>query len=241
MRPTTSWCRSCLLPCMTRPPTTRKHLSPSLTSRPQAGGDVGALAARLASRCASPAAMVNTLRRKMKIHRLHMHPQQIEQLWSLLQQSPAQVAEMFDGAPVEAILEEVRGEKKKLDILVRCSQQIKEFEGMSNDARRVKNGAVWTEWATRYEKRLAVERSRGVATSSSEASMRRTNPCFVLRNWVAQEAIEAAERGILGRCTRCLGCASSPSPLLPPMPQEAVLCAAASRGRKYYLHMQLVG
>ena len=50
-------------------------------------------------------------------------------------------------------------------------------------------------WMDRYAARLLAEGSVDVERSER---MRRTNPKYVLRNWVAQEAIEAAERGAFG-------------------------------------------
>ena len=201
-----------------------------------AAADTGALAQRLSSRCATPAAMVNALRRKMKIHRPRMHPQQIEQLWSLLQQNPAQVAEMFEGASVEAITQEIAGEKKTLDLLVRCAQQIKDFELMSERTRAEKNLEVWAAWASRYALRLAAERLGGAVPSSSVAAMRRSNPTFVLRNWVAQDAIQAAEGGdfsrvreVLALCERPFAASATGRYSKPPPPgAESIICTCSS-------------
>ncbi|MES2123834.1 MAG: YdiU family protein [Gemmatimonadota bacterium] len=51
--------------------------------------------------------------------------------------------------------------------------------------------AALTVWLDRYADRLA----REVTTTDRQAQMLGVNPKFVLRNWVAQEVIEAAERG----------------------------------------------
>jgi uncharacterized protein YdiU (UPF0061 family) len=47
-------------------------------------------------------------------------------------------------------------------------------------------------WMAGYEARVAVE---GRAPAERQETMRRVNPKYVLRNWVAQEAIAAAEGG----------------------------------------------
>ena len=47
-------------------------------------------------------------------------------------------------------------------------------------------------WMSRYSARLL---SEGCDDAERRERMRRSNPKYVLRNWVAQEAIEAAERG----------------------------------------------
>ena len=50
-------------------------------------------------------------------------------------------------------------------------------------------------WFDRYRARLAAEQSDDAERSER---MRRANPKYVLRNWVAQEAIGAAQRGEFG-------------------------------------------
>ena len=52
----------------------------------------------------------------------------------------------------------------------------------------------WQAWRRRYEARLAAEPSR-----ARGAEMSRVNPRYVLRNWIAQEAIEHAQRKEFGR------------------------------------------
>jgi uncharacterized protein YdiU (UPF0061 family) len=53
---------------------------------------------------------------------------------------------------------------------------------------------TWQAWRRRYEARLAAEPSR-----PGTADMMRVNPRYVLRNWIAQEAIEHAQRKEFGR------------------------------------------
>jgi hypothetical protein len=55
-------------------------------------------------------------------------------------------------------------------------------------------GEAWQAWRRRYEARLDAEPSRPRA-----AELLRVNPRYLLRNWIAQEAIEHAQRKDFGR------------------------------------------
>ena len=50
----------------------------------------------------------------------------------------------------------------------------------------------WTEWFTQYADYLAIENTD---ENEREAKMRATNPKYVLRNYMAQLAIDEAEKG----------------------------------------------
>ncbi|MGB0212720.1 protein adenylyltransferase SelO [Algiphilus sp.] len=64
-----------------------------------------------------------------------------------------------------------------------------------------------TEWLSRYRERLRAEHSDDDARRER---MHRTNPRYVLRNWLAQHAISAAESGDLAPLDRLLGCLRRP-------------------------------
>ena len=59
----------------------------------------------------------------------------------------------------------------------------------------IKDAAALDRWLDRYSTRLEAETS---GTAERQRRMLATNPKFVLRNWVAQEVIEAAEAGQFG-------------------------------------------
>ena len=62
-------------------------------------------------------------------------------------------------------------------------------------------------WAGQYRARLATE---GSVDAERHARMDRTNPRYVLRNWVAQEAISRAEAGDFSLVDRLLGVLADP-------------------------------
>jgi len=150
----------------------------------------------IVSRCATPQQLVGILQRKRRVHRLGMHPQQIEALWKLLQQSPDEVAKIFDGAPIDALREEIGGEKRKLDMLMKVSERTKKAEQTTMEEMESVAKDHWSNWIDMYKARLDEEEGEvGPNSYTSRAElMGKHNPTFVLRNWIAQEAIEAAEK-----------------------------------------------
>lgn len=64
------------------------------------------------------------------------------------------------------------------------------FRGLGSRA-TLGQGEGWDAWAGRYTARL---RAEGSDDAERERRMARVNPKYVLRNWIAQEAIERAER-----------------------------------------------
>jgi hypothetical protein len=55
------------------------------------------------SRSATPSEITAMSNRKMKIHRLGMHPGQLMQLLQMLERDPDEVSHLFNGAPIAAI------------------------------------------------------------------------------------------------------------------------------------------
>lgn len=147
------------------------------------------------SRCASPEELAGAMKRKLRIHRLNMQPAQIEGLWAMLQEEPAKVEEMFGGqADIAAIREEIAGEKKKLDRLIFASSEIKRLETVSKESKSARDRKTWEAWVDRYAAHIGAT-AAPAEKEARVAAMNAHNPTFILRNWVAQEAIEAADKG----------------------------------------------
>ena len=149
----------------------------------------------LVSRSASPAELVAMMRRKMKIHRLGMQPGQIQQLWEMIQSNPDQVREMFGGAPLEAIKGEIEGEKKNLDRQMKAVQEINRLQDVAPKDKVDENRVIWAAWLTKYYSRLELDGTSSEQMTRRNEIMKANNPTFVLRNWIAQDAIDAAEKG----------------------------------------------
>ena len=159
---------------------------------------------RLVMRSAAPSELSSGLKRKMRIHRLNMQPQQVQMLHDMLQSDPDKVREMFGGASLEAVAAEVGGEKAKLDRLVACSEKIKRLESLTPALKASGDRLKWEKWVDQYIERIELDNAfprrfdtdlLSVARERRAQTMREANPTFVLRNWVSQDAITLAEKG----------------------------------------------
>lgn len=146
------------------------------------------------ARCATPSTAREAYIRKRNITKIQMPPQQVLMLAQLIEQNPDQLRQLFGPtAPIEAIVEEILEEKRKLDNLQVVVDKIQEFENMQVAEKQANDADHWRAWLTQYAARLAQEKEGAVDTAGRIELMGRHNPTFILRNWVAQDAIEAAE------------------------------------------------
>ena len=169
----------------------------SMADAKEEGAVVASLRRKIISRCPTPQERIDAIKRAMRISRLSMGlmPQQLDMVWNLLQaKEPAvqqQVAEMFGGAPIDVVKEEVGNEKRKLDKIRDGSIAVKALEGTSPEAKADADGEIWSHWIESFASHV---RSLSVEQRIEAAKrMRKVNPTFILRNWIAQEAISAAE------------------------------------------------
>jgi uncharacterized protein YdiU (UPF0061 family) len=156
-----------------------------------------------------------------------MQPEQIEGLWGMLQQDPASVAEMFGGADVEAIRREVEGEKGKLDRLVFASKEIRRLEMENPQVHSRASREAWVPWVGAYVSRM--QREPSLANEALLRGMQQANPSFILRNWVAEIAIRAAELGDYSKVRTVLKMLETPyEPAFCPM-RAAFMAADCAR------------
>jgi serine/tyrosine/threonine adenylyltransferase len=95
--------------------------------------------------------------------------------------------------------------------------------------------AAWTQWLTAYADRLRSENLDTAARAAATAAAATANPAYVLRNWIAQEAIDAAEKGdftvvqsVLDKLTRPSEGEGETSSFAPPVWAADLICTCSS-------------
>mmetsp|Transcript_59344 Transcript_59344/g.190944 ORF Transcript_59344/g.190944 Transcript_59344/m.190944 type:complete len:158 (+) Transcript_59344:1692-2165(+) len=96
--------------------------------------------------------------------------------------------------PLEGIVEEVKGEVQKMERAEAARRRVAAMERLSARDKGASDTEAWRKWLRQYGARV-VRCQLAAGPEARREAMRRANPEFVLRNWVAQEAIEAAEKG----------------------------------------------
>jgi uncharacterized protein YdiU (UPF0061 family) len=111
---------------------------------------------QLLARAATPSSIVQLMDKKQRIHRLSMHPSQIQQLYTVLQETkdPQALASMFGDAPLELIRAEIESEKKILDMLLRTVEVKKRHAQMDYSLKQEADAALWSTWLEKYYARL---------------------------------------------------------------------------------------
>jgi hypothetical protein len=85
---------------------------------------------------------------------------------------------MFNGAPVDAIREEITGEKRKLDLLVSASAGVKKYEAMDPAEKRGKDREAWEGWCAVYACRMVEVLSADGDAGESYIADRMYHPCI---------------------------------------------------------------
>ncbi|XP_068169960.1 selenoprotein O1 isoform X2 [Antennarius striatus] len=123
-----------------------------------------------------------------------MDPRELAMLLSMAQSNPGLFQMISDRATIA----------RQLDRL----SKLKDLMETSQEALKTKHAEEWSHWITRYRKRLAreLEGQSDVQALQEERVrvMNSTNPRVILRNYIAQNAIEAAEVGDFSEVQRVL-------------------------------------
>ena len=120
-----------------------------------------------------------------------MDTRQLQLILQLMQQSP-QFAD-------ERMVSKVKSELEKINLN-------QELEEMDQEQKQEEDLSLWSAWLDKYTQRLSIEVGSDVTKTNTEriAVMNRSNPVVVLRNYVAQAAIEAAEKGDFSEVNKVL-------------------------------------
>ena len=171
--------------------------------------NINDLATELATISANPQEMSSMIKKKMKISRLSMPPEQIEGIWQLCQSDPARIESMFN-APVGDIKREIQGEKEKLDRLISCSEKLKMLESLSKDDKLTRDKGIWINYLQNHYMPVVRELSSSASSSAVMENMQAANPTFILKNWIAQDAIESADGGDYSKVRKLLSMLETP-------------------------------
>ena len=96
--------------------------------------------------------------------------------------------------------------------------KLADLEGTTEESKREKDTKLWVEWMERYRERLKKEvedireseEAVGKACALRVEVMNRNNPKYVLRNYIAQRAIEKAEKGDYSEARKVLKLLENP-------------------------------
>jgi uncharacterized protein YdiU (UPF0061 family) len=138
------------------------------------------------------------------------------QLLQMAQANPAALSMFGDPAQVQAELSDAFAKVQKASQL---AEQAQSLRAQPPEKRRQVCAEHWMRWMIEYRQRLDEEDGEAAAQTGGSAvdlaasrreAMRRINPRVVLRNWVAQEAIDAAERGDFAHVRQILDVVTHP-------------------------------
>uniref|UniRef100_A0A8C8TK74 Selenoprotein O n=1 Tax=Peromyscus maniculatus bairdii TaxID=230844 RepID=A0A8C8TK74_PERMB len=164
-----------------------------LSSFPAEASDSTEFLTRLTSQCAS-------LEELKLAFRPQMDPRQLSMMLMLAQSNPQLFALIGTQANVTKELERVEHQSR--------------LEQLSPEELQSKNTDRWKTWLQEYRARLDKEKEDVGDTAAWQADrvriMHANNPKYILRNYIAQNAIEAAENGDFSEVRRVLKLLESP-------------------------------
>jgi len=104
-------------------------------------------------------------------------------------------------------------------------ERFHELEGMTDETKAAKDADQWRPWLGRWAARLGEEPAD--SGDARRASMAASNPRFVLRNYLCQVAIRAAEEGDFAETRRLLARVQDPFGADASVPEELTEAAVA--------------
>ena len=130
-----------------------------------------------------------TLDELKKTLRPMMDPRQLQMLLMMAQSQPMFLAMM--------------GMEGKLKAELDRREKLQEMQHLTSESKTEKDRELWTTWLDKYEavlkEQLEMLLKKGTTLEAAEDTrkqiMTSSNPRFILRNWVAQNAISKAEEG----------------------------------------------
>ena len=161
---------------------------------PRSQESLDAVLDELVSHCA-------TLETKIAALTPRIPPSQMHMIMQLMQRQP----EVFQRPGMEDQLQMIRQEMERIE-------QRKQLAQQDPQAKAQADREEWRTWMEAYGKALREEmevaQAQGVAPADVLARRRRVqnsaNPKYILRNWIAQEVIAAAESGDFQPMQECL-------------------------------------
>ncbi|XP_077987251.1 protein adenylyltransferase SelO, mitochondrial-like [Glandiceps talaboti] len=142
-----------------------------------------------------------TLEELKKIYQPRMDPREMMMIMMLMQSNPSLLANLGRGQSV-LVKEMERTEK------------MKEIENLTEEKKKQSDSEKWMKWLQKYSDRLKLE-SEGLEDVDEFIQhrvdvMNSNNPKYILRNYIAQNAIEAAENGDFSEVRRVLTLLETP-------------------------------
>nr|KAG5693334.1 hypothetical protein BaRGS_017627 [Batillaria attramentaria] len=132
----------------------------------------------------------STVEEMKKANQPRMDPRQLQMLFMLMQTNPGLMPAL--GRSFTALAAELERMEK-----------LKDMDGITQESKTQRDRKLWDEWLQKYADRLKMEvdaakqNSLSLETANKERTkaMDACNPRVVLRNYIAQNAIDAAEKG----------------------------------------------
>lgn len=202
------------------------HTFRALARHAEAHADANALKPlrdEITTRCALPAQLAQARERRASSSQPIMPKAQLLQLLQMAERDP-NILSMFGPNPA-SIKAELRDELAKAECGASMLTRAGELRKLSPEEKTANDAKQWGAWLQEYSARVQLEAAVQVATEACAAaqqtaagdeernighkggrrqSMLSCNPRVVLHNWVAQEAIDAAEGGDYSSVQRIL-------------------------------------